>query len=129
MNNDRLSFHAVSVPGVVGHNNVPLRIYTISYLKRKTAKGHSRLIVFCEKGVKCANPDCNRIGKYVLVTRDPGGGIHKDVYTKDFVLMTIDHINPRANGGGEELDNKQPMCEPCNSKKGHSIPKHIKEGH
>ena len=34
------------------------------------------------------------------------------------VLMTQDHIKPRAKGGTNNLYNLQPMCVRCNSKKG-----------
>ena len=32
--------------------------------------------------------------------------------------MTIDHIEPKAKGGGNCIDNLQLLCSPCNSKKG-----------
>lgn len=31
---------------------------------------------------------------------------------------TVDHVVPRAAGGGDEIDNKVLACGPCNSKKG-----------
>jgi hypothetical protein len=34
------------------------------------------------------------------------------------VLMTQDHIVPRAYGGTHSLDNLQTMCSPCNARKG-----------
>jgi 5-methylcytosine-specific restriction endonuclease McrA len=30
----------------------------------------------------------------------------------------VDHVIPRANGGGHELDNLVACCAPCNSRKG-----------
>lgn len=32
--------------------------------------------------------------------------------------ITVDHIVPRVLGGGPEVSNLQPMCRPCNSRKG-----------
>ena len=37
-----------------------------------------------------------------------------------FESMTIDHIRPIAGGGGDEFDNLQLMCGPCNVEKGDS---------
>jgi 5-methylcytosine-specific restriction endonuclease McrA len=34
------------------------------------------------------------------------------------VLMTSDHILPKSRGGGDGLDNRQPMCVKCNGIKG-----------
>jgi 5-methylcytosine-specific restriction endonuclease McrA len=48
---------------------------------------------------------------------DFGGNFHIDVVDKDFNLMNVDHIMPKSQGGGEEMENKQPMCERHNSKK------------
>jgi 5-methylcytosine-specific restriction endonuclease McrA len=33
--------------------------------------------------------------------------------------FTIDHIIPRANGGGSTMDNMVPSCRKCNLRKGH----------
>ncbi len=84
---------------------------------------HHRLTVFVHKGRKCVN--CDREGVLLLVT-EGRGGIHVDLYTDDFVLMTVDHIVPKSVGKLmgwtdeeiEDLLNKQPMCEPCNGSKG-----------
>lgn len=35
------------------------------------------------------------------------------------VRMTIDHVNPRALGGGNSWENTVAACFPCNNKKGH----------
>lgn len=85
-------------------------------------RDHRRLTVFYNKGYCCAVPDCPREGYYLIAARqERGGGIHIDVYTKDFHLMTVDHILPKSKGGGEELENKQPMCAYHNTKKGNEI--------
>jgi hypothetical protein len=69
---------------------------------------------------------CGRIGTLLAVGRETtSGALHVDLYTDDFVLMTVDHVVPKkvckAQGWDgkdtESLDNKQPMCEPCNNKK------------
>jgi hypothetical protein len=86
-------------------------------------KDHHRLTVFANKGRKCVI--CDREGVLLLVREDKGDELHVDLYTDDFVLMTVDHIVPKkiARQMGwtfeqiEDLLNKQPMCDPCNGKK------------
>lgn len=88
---------------------------------------HERLTVFVNKGRECVA--CGRVGVLLLKTQDGGGRLHIDLFTRDFVLMTVDHITPKALGRLmgwskdeiESLDNKQPMCSPCNSKKDDSL--------
>lgn len=100
---------------------LPLReLYT-------TYSGHSRLGVFAELGRKCVA--CPREGNVLLVSRDRGGGVHIDLYA-DHVLMTVDHIIPRSvakrwnwsTASIESIRNKQPMCQPCDGKKGSKLP-------
>lgn len=101
-----------------------------------TYKDHDRLTVFANKGRVCAA--CGREGTFIIRSletprskqsrnRKSVGSIHIDLYTDDFVLMTVDHITPKyiAKIAGwnttdtESLNNKQPMCDPCNNRKGH----------
>lgn len=91
-------------------------------------KNHKRLQVFYNKGLGCANPKCNEIGHYLLLTLGTksyekevfGYGLHVDVFTKDLKLMTVDHILPKSKGGTYDLDNLRPMCSKCNEKLGNS---------
>lgn len=92
----------------------------------KVHNRHERLKVFAQKGRECVI--CGREGVLLLRTLDKGGGRHIDLYTEDFVLITVDHIVPKKVGKAlgwtrsqrEALSNKQPMCSPCNGIKGHS---------
>lgn len=90
---------------------------------------HKRLKVFVHKGRECVR--CKREGVLLLVTQEIKGKrkkLHVDLYTEDFVLMTVDHITPRSickragwsKRKTETVKNKQTMCEPCNNKKGNS---------
>lgn len=97
---------------------LPLRdLYTIY-------KYHHRLTVFVNKGRSCVA--CGREGNLLLVTQQKGGSLHIDLYTDDFILMTVDHIVPKSIARElgwsveeiEDLLNKQPMCDPCNGRKG-----------
>ena len=90
---------------------------------------HKRLKVFVHKGRECVQ--CHREGVFLLITKELKGKrpqYHVDLYTKDFILMTVDHITPRyickqagwSRQAIERLTNKQTMCTGCNNKKGHS---------
>lgn len=76
---------------------------------------HRRLKVFINKGVACVTPNCNHVGTRLIFSLDQQGGKHWDVYTDDAVLMAVDHIVPKCNGGDNELSNLQPMCIVCKS--------------
>lgn len=106
----------LKMPGLIGHLYKPVLVLPMSDLK--FYKEHKRLKVFYYKGLKCANPKCDEIGKYLIKTVDNVGGTHIDVYTKDFKLMTVDHILPKSKGGTYDLENLDPMCMKCNTKKG-----------
>lgn len=79
-----------------------------------------RLKTFALHGCTCVR--CKKEGTKIVVTRDPGGGIHADLYTLsakgNLILMNRDHIKPRSKGGENSVWNYQPMCQPCNTKKG-----------
>lgn len=79
---------------------------------------HRRLQVFAKKGCECV--ECGKQGtklfKWLQKTSN-GNSIHVDLYAEDGTLMTVDHIIPKAAGGTSELENLQPMCCDCNSKK------------
>jgi len=99
---------------------------------------HERLQVFAKKGCVCVA--CGRVGTLLALGRETRdykqsrkrgsvGRTHIDLYTDDFVLMTVDHIVPKyickqlgwTKAQMESLDNKQPMCDPCNGSKGHKL--------
>lgn len=91
-----------------------------------TYSEHTRLSVFAKLGRKCVT--CGREGNVLMASTDRGGGLHIDLYA-DHTLMTVDHIVPKSvakrwgwpRAKTEALDNKQPMCEPCNVKKGNKF--------
>lgn len=83
-------------------------------------RNHSRLRVFAAKGCVCVA--CGREGTHLRLHTDRGGGRHVDLYTDENVLMTVDHINPKSNGGSEHIDNLQPLYTNCNNKKAADVP-------
>ena len=91
------------------------QIYTMS----------DRYKTFFTKGYTC--PVCGLKGQYFALERtgDPSNvnnRYHLNLYGLDKdgneVLITKDHIIPKSKGGKNSLENYQPMCEYCNSKKG-----------
>lgn len=83
---------------------------------------HKRLKVFRIKGTSCVTCDATgvRLVRTQSVHRETGhhhDHEHVDVYTEDWVLMTVDHIIPRSKGGNNSMRNKQPMCIRCNGTK------------
>jgi 5-methylcytosine-specific restriction endonuclease McrA len=39
----------------------------------------------------------------------------------NWLVLTIDHVHPRAKGGGRNMANLVTCCQPCNVLKGHRI--------
>lgn len=113
----------ISVPERLSGRTV-LKVMPLDYLQSDHAKRHHRLQVFSEKGVQCVVPGCQHHGAYVAVTQQGKDtkGLHYDVYTRDGVLMTVDHHIAKSNGGSEKLENKFPMCEKHNGAKGAKDP-------
>lgn len=105
----------IDVPNRIGHNYIPIKILPLEELQTKYSR-HKRLKVFAFKGLKCVR--CDRVGEYLIATKDRSDAIHIDLYTKDFELMTVDHIKPKWLGGTYDIDNLDPMCSECNTKKG-----------
>ena len=46
------------------------------------------------------------------------GGCNRCVACGTHLELTIDHKHPVSRGGGNNIDNLQTMCMPCNNKKG-----------
>ena len=91
----------------------------------RVSVGVKRLVVFATKGIACKK--CGLVGDHFALEShlDPATGVvltpHLNLYGKcgeKEVLMTIDHIQALADGGTSEMSNLQPMCSPCNRRKG-----------
>lgn len=77
------------------------------------------LKLFSAKGTKCAL--CNRAGVVYRAELNKGTNeVCLNLRTADGVLMTKDHIKPVSLGGKNGFYNLQPMCLPCNERKGAS---------
>lgn len=86
-------------------------------------KDHRRLGVFHRKGTVCVCCGAGKEGVRLVLNhtetkKGKVGSTHVDIFTKSWVLMTVDHIIPQADGGTWDWDNLQPMCTRCNNKKG-----------
>lgn len=85
-----------------------------------------RYKVYATKGVQCAH--CGLKGIYFALEQSIVQNTkkyHFNLYAidryGDEVMMTVDHIIPKAKGGSDSLDNKQPLCFKCNNKKGDKL--------
>lgn len=82
----------------------------------------NRWEVFTKKGTHCVS--CGLEGCFVVFWVD-GGGLHVDLFGYDDngheVMMTKDHTFPLSKGGPDRFNNIQPMCMPCNERKGSRI--------
>lgn len=98
------------------------------YLGNRVKLHSLRLQTFKHKGCVCFR--CGLIGTKFIVERDlyhhkmlNTGPYHINLYGHTVHgnerLFTKDHILARANGGRDQLDNMQTMCENCNRKKAH----------
>lgn len=80
----------------------------------------TRIMNFRVHGIVCVK--CGARGAFFAKERHGSDGPHLNLYAFDnkgrAMLMTRDHIRPKAKGGTNHLYNMQPMCVKCNSAKG-----------
>jgi len=81
----------------------------------------SRYRTFKEKGVECVS--CGLTGEFFAKERFNDGNekFHLNLYglrNGREIMLTKDHIMPKAKGGANSIKNYQTMCGPCNVKKG-----------
>jgi hypothetical protein len=94
------------------------------YHGKKVSLGKKKLVVFAIKGTACSC--CGLEGTYMALERHKKATHwHFNVYAigpngKE-IQITLDHTIPRSKGGLSNIDNLQPMCEPCNIKKGNKV--------
>ena len=106
----------MKIPERIGHNYIFEELFALEMLNTRFAN-HRRLRVFHHHGTLCKSPGCSKEGVHLIKARNHQGGFHVDLYTAEFELMTIDHIVPKSKGGDNSLENLQPMCHTCNSRK------------
>lgn len=79
-----------------------------------------RLLCF-KRNLKCAF--CNRTGKFFALERSSHDvNPHFNLYSRDGMLMTRDHIIPVSYGGKNGLHNSRTMCLYCNNIRGNDFP-------
>lgn len=106
-----VSLNPEDKPKVVNFNNQPVFM------------GSKRYQNFKAHGLVCV--ECGLEGKYFALEQHKGqrtNKYHFNLYGIDEngkeVMLTKDHIKPKAKGGTDELSNFQPMCARCNAAKG-----------
>lgn len=81
-----------------------------------------RARIFFEMGIDCVR--CSTKAQFFALEQWPDKSYHFDLYgvdeSGDDVLMTIDHIHARSNGGKDHISNMQPLCKCCNEIKSNS---------
>lgn len=92
-----------------------------------------RLQTFAFKGTRCVS--CGIQGTHFRKEQGHPSDHrpHLNLYAADLsdlieVLMTRDHIVPRARGGSNALENMQTMCFHCNARKGASVEPELDNG-
>lgn len=86
--------------------------------------GGDRLKTFANFGLTCSR--CGVTATKLHVERregSPSKGWHIQFRTDEGVMLTSDHIWPKSKGGGiDAINNRQPLCAECNSKKADEFP-------
>jgi len=101
--------------------------------ERRVEVNNLRIQCFREKGLTCANCSLEASFAALELVQSPNyNGWALNFYgLRDGVeiIFTKDHIYPRSKGGPDEMDNLQPMCWPCNLRKGNNVVQKVVEGH
>lgn len=107
----------------------PLRTKQVyaTFFGVKVRLSSSRVITYKIHGVQCVG--CPLKGEYFAVERQcrrgPGQSWHLNLYALSEggheVMMTRDHIIPKALKGSTSVENSQPMCSTCNARKGSKL--------
>jgi 5-methylcytosine-specific restriction endonuclease McrA len=96
------------------------------YFGQSVRMSRERYKVFAMNGTQCKK--CGRRGTIAAIqkhTSQQAKNCHVNIYgySRDGrkFMMQIDHIIPRARGGPNTIENKQPLCSFCNNKKADSL--------
>ena len=112
---DLLGEDALNIQQVVKKNRTSIEVDGFDVYRESL-----RYAVFYQKGMIC--PCCGRKGAYFKLDVHNGDyeskRRHFNLYSKDGVLFTKDHILPKKLGGQDTIENLQPMCVECNKEKG-----------
>jgi hypothetical protein len=114
------------VPRAAAHAIAPKKVWT--RLVQATAGGDTGLAAECDGGyvlqsgfARTPAPDSGTWSRssYATVYERDGRACRYCGSTQD---LTIDHVVPRCQGGGDEADNLVVACRSCNSRKGGRTP-------
>ena len=67
--------------------------------------------------------------KLIPLQKGRCAGCQREITEEFHDFFEIDHIQPFARGGGDEISNLQLLCSPCNRKKGMSEPQHRRKSY
>lgn len=90
----------------------------------KISKGcRGRFNIFKRDGFKCNC--CSRVASFVKVEQKSQSSVFLTLCAlgkrKKHIQFTIDHVIPKSLGGSNSQENRQTMCEDCNTGKGNYI--------
>jgi len=127
--------HHTSSVDAKNTNLARIQTYTpdtlFNFIKNNPAEGYyvdvdgnrsklRRAKILMEIGLDCV--ECHLKGKFFALERWPDNSLHLDLYgideAGDEILITIDHILAKYNGGKDELSNYATLCKVCNELKG-----------
>lgn len=107
------SFPAYQILGLVGRES---SIKIISENKSYLCNLKSDRLILFKKSTRCVCCGVNGTIIKSQMTRYEDRP-HFNLYSKNGILMTKDHIVPKSKGGKDNQDNYQTMCVLCNHKK------------
>lgn len=112
---DLLGEDALNIQQVIKKNRTSINVDGFDVYRESL-----RYATFYQKGMIC--PCCGRRGAYFQLDAHNGDNDskrrHFNLYSRDGVLFTKDHILPKKLGGQDTIENLQPMCVECNKEKG-----------
>lgn len=117
------------IGNAVGKKRIPRDGYMLNI-------GSQRMLTFIRHGTDCVA--CGRIGQYFSADCQTKSRVYKqwaqypkkhkhppahiNLYGVDGdgtrFMMTSDHVIPKSLGGSDSVDNRIPLCDDCNRKKG-----------
>jgi len=99
---------------------IPCSIGGVNFTIKRRSQRLRLFLKSYEKTGKVTCVKCGIEGAYFMLQAVNDEKPHINLYTKNGILMTKDHIVPKSKGGKDCMSNYQVMCATCNMKKGNT---------